>query len=260
MIGSSVDNDKALAAFLADSVCPRFINEALRCLAARQSAFPAVRVGGDIPYSLLHFPTDPNCDVCSRAKIQRKRAYRRTEEERQQTTAKTFGERIHMDLVGPTEPSIHNERYLLVARDEFSDFPVVAGLKTKEPEEVWSKFSVMFTEGEAKKIRTDNGGEFQGSFATNLAKRGVAHEISLPCRPTTNARAERFHYTLEQGARAIFVMTGLPYVFWSFFICAAWSYIYARCTIRRGDIYSAYSLRHDREYTRTLEPIGRDVF
>ena len=90
--------------------------------------------------------------------VVKKQAKRRIDEQRRATLATTFGERIHLDLVGPTQESLHGERYLLVARDEASDYPVVAGLKTKESSEVWQKFDQMFKADEVRGVRTDNGG------------------------------------------------------------------------------------------------------
>ena len=69
-----------------------------------------------------------------------------------------------MDLIGPTQESLHGERYLLVCRDEASDYPVVAGLRTKEASEVWQKFDQMFKPSEVTGVRTDNGGEFEAEF------------------------------------------------------------------------------------------------
>ena len=56
----------------------------------------------------------------------------------------------------------------------------------------------------------------------------VRHERSLPNRPHTNARAERFHRTLAKGMTSLMLMSGVPYVFWVFCL-AVFVFLYA-CT------------------------------
>ena len=48
----------------------------------------------------------------------------------------------------------------------------------------------------------------------------VHHERSLPNRPQTNVRAERFHQTLAEGMRSLLPMSVLPYVFRAFCLAA----------------------------------------
>ena len=81
--------------------------------------------------------------------------------------------------------------------------------------------------------RTDNGGEFDAEFDMQLKQQRIRHERSLPRRPQTNARAERFHRTLAEGMRSLMLMSGLPYVFWAFCL-AAFVYLDARSPTADG--------------------------
>ena len=95
----------------------------------------------------------------------RKPARRLTAEEREATTAKEYGEKLHGDLLGPTAPTYKGETYLLCLRDEATDWPAVAPLKTKTAEENWAAFEKAVDVEKIKHLRTDLGGEFQGGAA-----------------------------------------------------------------------------------------------
>ena len=47
---------------------------------------------------------------------------------------------LHVDLVGPTEPSIKNEVHALMIRDEATDFPMACGLTDKACDTVTDAF------------------------------------------------------------------------------------------------------------------------
>ena len=189
----------------------------------------------------------------------RKPARRLTADQREATSAKSFGERIHCDCVGPTEESMNGEKNLLCTRDEASGFPSVAPLKRKTAEEVAEKFVELYRPGEVKGVRTDNGPEFDGAFHAALVSRDVRHERSLPFRPTSNSRAERWHRTLEEGMRCSFVQSMLPYVFWPL-VAIHWCYVYAR-SFKRPTGVTPYMFRYGRDFQRDrLKPMGCRCF
>ena len=96
--------------------------------------------------------------------------------------------RGHGDLVGPTDPAIvGGEVYLFVTFDEGSGYVKLGGLKEKTPEATTDMYLKLW--GAERKpfgrFRTDNGGEFQGSFDALLTAKGTHHEWALADRPRT---------------------------------------------------------------------------
>ncbi|CAK0821170.1 unnamed protein product, partial [Prorocentrum cordatum] len=180
-------------------------------------------------HDLTHLPSDPKCEVCQQATITRAPAFRRAagddNVEKKQVAAKD-GERFHCDLVGPTAPSLHDEVCAMVTRDDATDYPAARGLRTRTSEETAEKFDDMYSSTTVRAVRTDNGGEFDGEFREMLRARRARNERSLPRRPQTNSRAERFHRTLAEGTRCLMLASGVPYAFWVFcltafvFLCA----------------------------------------
>ncbi|CAI7885636.1 unnamed protein product [Closterium sp. NIES-54] len=66
-----------------------------------------------------------------------------------------------------------------------------------------------------KVIRTDNEGEFIGTdFEAVLKKKGIQHQLMVPYNPQQNGVAERFNWTLQEGARTLLGRAGLPDPFW----------------------------------------------
>ncbi|CAI7856282.1 unnamed protein product [Closterium sp. NIES-53] len=66
-----------------------------------------------------------------------------------------------------------------------------------------------------KVIRTDNGEEFIGAdFEAVLKKKGIQHQLTMPYNPQQNSVAERFNWTLQEGARTLLGRAGLPNPFW----------------------------------------------
>ena len=106
-----------------------------------------------------------------------------------------------------------------------------------------------------RSVRTDNGGEFDGHFHEHMVVSKIRHERSLPNRPQTNARAERFHRTFAEGMRSLMLMSGVPYVFWPFCV-AAFVFLYARTAPASGQS-SPLELRFSRPYkVESLHPFG----
>ena len=122
----------------------------------------------------------------------------------------------------PTKASLNGEVYAIVTRDEATGYPSVRPLRSKTAIETAAAWNDMYGGLNPPVLccRTDNGGEFDAEFDTQLKQQRIRHERSLPYRPQTNARAERFHRTLAEGMRSLMLMSGLPYVFWAFCLAA----------------------------------------
>ena len=170
-------------------------------------------------------------------------------------TARVHGERIHCDLVGPTRPSINDEVYAMITHDDATGYLAARALRTKQASEAAAAFDDMYGNQSVSSVRTDNGGEFQSEFAAKLKERKIRHERSLPRRPQTNSRAERFHRTVAEGMACLFVASGVPYAFWTFCLMA-FLFVYARSP-GAGGVESPYQLRFNRSYDLSkLRPFG----
>ena len=53
-------------------------------------------------HSLTHYPADPNCKVCAKAKMRKFPA--RTKDAKDRSVAKTANEMCHLDTIGPVVP------------------------------------------------------------------------------------------------------------------------------------------------------------
>ena len=102
----------------------------------------------------------------------------------------TPGEKLHIDLAGPTGPTLNDDHYVLVGFDEGSEYLKALPLRDKTPVEV-KRVYIRGYGGErrpAKVIRCDNGGEFQREFREYITSQGTHVENSLAGRPSTNSR------------------------------------------------------------------------
>ncbi|CAI7906683.1 unnamed protein product [Closterium sp. NIES-54] len=128
---------------------------------------------------------------------------------------------VHMDVVGPTKaPSLLGSRYFLTIVDEHTHAVWVYPLKTKKEVAAavlkeWMSRAQRESEHKVKVIRTDNEGEFIGNkFEAVLKKKGYQHQLIVPYNLQQNGMAERFNWTLQEGARTILGHAGLPDPFW----------------------------------------------
>ncbi|CAI7843118.1 unnamed protein product [Closterium sp. NIES-54] len=128
---------------------------------------------------------------------------------------------VHMDVVGPTRaPSLSGSRYFLTIVDDQTRAVWVYPLKTKGEVAAavlkeWMPRAQRESEHKVKVIRTDNGGEFIGAdFESVLKKKGIQHQLTVPYNPQQNGVAERFNWTLQEGARTLLGRAGLPDPFW----------------------------------------------
>ncbi|CAI7818465.1 unnamed protein product [Closterium sp. NIES-53] len=128
---------------------------------------------------------------------------------------------VHMDVVGPTRaPSLSGSRYFLTIVDDHTRAVWVYPLKTKGEVAAavlkeWMPRAQSESGHKVKVIRTDNGGEFIGAdFESVLKKKGIQHQLTVPYNPQQNGVAERFNWTLQEGARTLLGRAGLPDPFW----------------------------------------------
>ena len=66
-----------------------------------------------------------------------------------------------------------------------------------------------------KCIRTDNGGEYTGSFHEYCLRQGIRHQRTPPKTPQLNGLAERMNRTLIERVRCLLSDAKLPRSFWA---------------------------------------------
>ncbi|CAE8647157.1 unnamed protein product, partial [Polarella glacialis] len=205
-------------------------------------------------HSRTHEPSHRDCIVCQTAKIKKTPAKRKKPGE--QTKAIEFGGRVHLDLVGPTGLTWDGFHTLFVARDDATSLPGIALLKRKRARDTTLAWCKMYGPDEVKVIACDNGLEFSGDFERMCLKRGIVFERSIPDRPMTNARAERFHLDLENGIRCSLFESGLPYEMWGK-AAVMWSLNRGRSPLESGP--TPYFLKMKEDSLLTLRPFGMGV-
>ena len=126
---------------------------------------------------------------------------------------------LHMDLFGLVNiMSISNKKYALVIADDYSMYPWVSFLHSKNGAPQMILDHVKKIELEAKlpvrTIRSDNGTEFKNAVLTNFCtEKGILRQYSAPRTPQHNRVVERNNQTLVEAARTMLGQSKLPIYF-----------------------------------------------
>ena len=131
------------------------------------------------------------CAACGIGKVQRAKIPKEAP-----STEFDICERVHVDLRGPTDPSLGNSRYGMMITDRFSRYKWVKFMRTKgeaaQKFEEWIQDWVNPKDLKIKFVRTDNGGEFIGKdFKKILRSFAITQEFTAPRTPEQNAIVER---------------------------------------------------------------------
>ena len=107
--------------------------------------------------------------------------------------AKSFNERVHIDLLGPL-PNNNGYKYVVVMIDAYSRYMLLAPAQSKEMEQISQIFYTNWvcTFGACHKLVSDNGKEFANSLFKILTKTfGISQFFTSPYHPQSNGLAER---------------------------------------------------------------------
>ena len=134
-------------------------------------------------------------------------------------------ELIHTDLAGPIDPIAKDGfKYVMNFIDDYSSMTTVYFLKMKSdaPTALKKYLADCAPYGDAKKFRSDNGGEYiSEEFAEILLDEKKRHEFTAPYSPHQNGTAERSWRTLFEMARAMLLEAQLPRYLWTYAVQAA---------------------------------------
>ena len=138
----------------------------------------------------------------------------RVDGEDQLRQARVLG-RVAADTVAIEEQDVNGMDALLVSIEEKSDYAKCLPLADKEAPTTLLAYRRMWPGSVVAKTfpeitATDNGPEFGKEFEAGINAAGGAHQRSVPRRPQSNARIERFIQTLEKGTASLMVQESEP--------------------------------------------------
>jgi transposase InsO family protein len=130
---------------------------------------------------------------------------------------------VHSDLCGPmTVVSLGGYHYYITFIDDYSRKTWIYFLKSKESEEVLSKFKEFKAQVEnlsgkrIKILRSDNGGEYTSTEFNDFCKEaGIKRELTVPYNPQQNGVAERKNRTIVEAAKAMIHDQSLQMFLWA---------------------------------------------
>jgi len=176
----------------------------------------------------------------------------------------SVGDRVDIDLIGRiNEDSLDDKRYILLAKDAFSDYSHVylIGNKSEVAEKLQHYIGVFEAESNRRirEILTDNGSEFSNNQVQLLCDlEHIKLSFAAPYTPEQNGTAERNNRTIIETIRTLLADSGLPKLVWPE---AAATAVYLRNRVtRRGTNATPYELFWGRKPVIShLVPFGTEV-
>ena len=138
---------------------------------------------------------------------------RKKKEEEQQLKPR---ERVYVDCITVDEADINGHDSLLVTKCQKTEYPKVLSLPDQEAETALGKYRTLYP-GTVQSgsfpatTVSDNGPEFRKPFIDGIAAAGGSHVASVPLRPQSNAKIERFIQELQKGVAAAMAHARAPY-------------------------------------------------
>ena len=130
-------------------------------------------------------------------------------------------DRVHVDLFGPLQDEDSDKKYVCVMTDAFTKIVRLSVLTSKSAEEVANSIlqNWIYIYGVPKEIITDQGKEFNNSFAKTLwTGLGINHHTTTPYHPQTNSQAEVFNKTMKAFLIKVRIQAKEDTVHWSKYI------------------------------------------
>ncbi|GJW15733.1 retrovirus-related pol polyprotein from transposon TNT 1-94 [Tanacetum coccineum] len=164
----------------------------------------------------LKFQKDHLCSACALGKSKKSSHQPKAEDTNQEKLYL-----LHMDLCGPMRVvSINGKRYILVIVDDYSRFPWVRFLRTKDeaPKAIIKCIKNIQVRLNAivHNVRTDNGTEFVNQTLREFYENvGISHQTSVARSPQQNGIVERQNRTLIEAARTTLIFSKAPLFLWA---------------------------------------------
>ena len=136
------------------------------------------------------------CADCNKQKVQFKQV-----PEMRPLPPKGIMERVAVDTLGPFPRSRRGNRYVFVAQDPTSKWPMARATPDKSADNA-ARFlleEVIAQHGAPATVLTDQGSEFRGIFEDTLREYHCAHQISPAYHPQSNGQVERLVGTISRA-------------------------------------------------------------
>lgn len=155
-----------------------------------------------------------DCHSCMKAKLSRKPVPDRTTKR-----ATEVGETVHVDVCGPFDPSLSKNRYIVLFKDEYSNYRIAFCVKKKD--EVFDTIKKTFaqmhadTKQQVRKVFPDCGPEIVNNRMKDFLIANSAISVtSAPFHPSQNGIIGRDNRTLLDAVRAMLFEKKLPSYLW----------------------------------------------
>ena len=207
-----------------------------------------------VAHQLSHFPKNPFCEVCIKAKMF-KPPSRRTGGSRQ-VKAEKFGDHLTADFLitrGEEEHGMDGEKSSLVIKDVATGFIAVYPSARRTIEEIVR--SLQHFVGPNEKVGifySDNAPELVAA----IKQLQWRHVLDVPYISQTNAVAERAIRSVLEGTRVNLMQAGLHHSYWPH---AARHWCHMSNVLSRDGQPSPWKLRFNESFPGTLIPFGTKV-
>ena len=159
-----------------------------------------------------HFPKNPFCKVCQRARMLAPQARKKGGESRIQT--KAFGDHLiadHVVVRANIEEGSRGERVALVVKDLHTKFRSIYPSQSKSSDEVVIALQHFVAPDDAVEvIYTDNSRE----LIAGIKELGYRHQTSVEYVDSSKSFIEREVRNMLEGARTNLVQSGMPLQYW----------------------------------------------
>ena len=215
---------------------------------------------------LCHFPKDPHCEICRRAKATNRPARRHPEMKDgretpedaacEQLVPRRFGDLITADhiILGERQASRAGDTVALVCFDRAT---CAIGVYPASPNTTDNTVAALLNfvppTVTPKLFYTDCSAELEAAARTLTWR----HDTSTPYRPTTNSVAERAVRTAVDGTRAVLLASGLEHCWWRE-ACQCFAALYNVSHVGPSG-HTPYFLVRGEEFPGYIVPFGAQI-
>ncbi|GJP69099.1 hypothetical protein CLOP_g25728 [Closterium sp. NIES-67] len=139
------------------------------------------------------------CEACERNKA----ALEKGREELQSLPIRGLGFRWSLDLAGELPLSRREKMYIVVMIEHMTKWVEARAIASKNSGLIREAIldQVLTRYGACGEVLTDQGTEFQGSFAELLKEAGITHRVTSRYHPQSDGLIERMIHTIKKGLR-----------------------------------------------------------
>ena len=206
-------------------------------------------------HQFTHFPKNPFCKVCQKARMLAPQARRKGGQGRLET--KDFGDRVvadHVIIKPNVEEGVNGEVVALVIKDVHTQYRSVYPSSSKSADDcIQALHHYIDPKVPVQSIYTDNSRELIAA----MKDLGIRHQKSMPYVDSSKSFAEREVRQMLEGARSNLLQSGLPLRYWPLAIQHHAAAVNA-CQQLNGN-ESPWKLRFGEEFGGMKVPFGAKI-